>query len=115
MTPTPSERHLIDEDARRRFERAWLNRKPLAIDECLPMSSDPRWLATLKELVCVALELALTAPGGRLAPATASNANADGPATIESYVRKYPALGEPEILNELIGHEIDVRHRIGDP
>jgi eukaryotic-like serine/threonine-protein kinase len=91
----------IDESARRRFEAAWADGAPVPIEEFLPASDGPKYLATLEELICIELEFAWRAAG------------AGGP-LVEQYVQRFDALGDPEILLRLIEQESAVRHRFGD-
>ena len=56
MDLSDSER-TIDEDARRRFEAAWREGSPGPIDPFLPPDSDPRYPATLEELILIDLEI----------------------------------------------------------
>ena len=91
----------IDENARRRFESAWLAGQPLAIDECLPPSDGPGWLSTLEELVHIELEFGWKA--GRT----------KGP-LVEDYLKRFPRLGADEIVLRLTQQEFDVRHEFGD-
>ena len=94
---TPS----IDEDARRRFEAAWIEGRPLPLDEYLPASSDPRWLATLEELVAIELEF-----GWKARPAS-------GP-LLETYFERFPALRQTAIARRLIQQEFAVRQAVGE-
>jgi hypothetical protein len=55
---SPDTASLVDETARREFELHWRAGKPEAIDRFLPSESDPRYLATLEELVQIELEFA---------------------------------------------------------
>ncbi|MEE8107193.1 MAG: WD40 repeat domain-containing serine/threonine-protein kinase [Planctomycetota bacterium] len=47
----------IDEERRRGFERQWLQQGATPIEEFLPDASDPRFEATLLELVCIDMEM----------------------------------------------------------
>ena len=46
----------IDESARRQYEAAWRDGRPVSLDSFLPNPNDPRFLATLEELVCIEME-----------------------------------------------------------
>ncbi len=91
----------IDEDARRRFELAWLSEHPLAIEQCLPPANHSAWLGTLEELVHIELELGWKA--GRT----------KGP-LVEEYLARFPQLRSDELLLRLVQQEYDVRHEFGD-
>jgi serine/threonine protein kinase/tetratricopeptide (TPR) repeat protein len=95
---------MIDEGARRRFEAAWRGDAFPVLDEFLPASGDPAWLATLTELILIDIEMRWKRrderPGG-----------AD---RIEDYLRRFPKIESPRILRQLIQHEFNVRKRCGD-
>ena len=91
----------IDEDARRRFEAAWIQDAPLPLDQCLPAQSDPLWLPTLEELVAIELEF-----GWKARPA--------GGPLLETYFERYPALKQAAIARRLVQQEYDVRQEVGD-
>ena len=91
----------IDEDARRRFESAWIAHQPMAIQECLPAADSPAWLATLEELVLIELEFAW-----KLNRATAP--------IVEDYLSRFPQLRDPDVLLRLIEQEYSVRQAHGD-
>lgn len=48
----------VDEAARRRFENAWKDGRPLPIEDCLPAADHPHFSATLEELVIIDMEMA---------------------------------------------------------
>ena len=52
FTPLP----FLDEIARRKFESAWRAGHPEPIESLLPPPDDPKYLATLEELVHIELE-----------------------------------------------------------
>jgi len=95
-----SEFSSIDESARRRFEAAWADGQPGAIEDFLPAGGDPKYLATLEELVCIELEFAWRAGGA-------------GP-LVEEYLQRFERLDDPGILLRLIEQESAVRHRFAD-
>ncbi|MBM3994886.1 MAG: hypothetical protein FJ303_12140 [Planctomycetes bacterium] len=47
----------VNETARQHFEAAWRDGKTVRIEEHLPHADDPRYLATLEELVHIDLEM----------------------------------------------------------
>jgi len=105
----------IDESLRRQFEAAWLAGKPLAIEECLPRAEDPRFLATLEELVHIDLEFAWragTEAGAR--EAAEGEATVPLPPGVESYLARFPQLNQPGIVLRLLQQEALVRRRCGD-
>jgi len=89
----------IDETARKRFEAVWLDGRPEPIELFLPESSDPRYLATLEELVHIELELAW-------------KASEDGP-RVEQYVKRFPQLDDQHILVRLVEQEFLARFENG--
>ncbi|HLJ94870.1 MAG TPA: hypothetical protein VKU02_16960 [Gemmataceae bacterium] len=95
----------IDEDARRRFEAAWYQERPQAIEDFLPASDQPHYLATLEELVHIELEFGWKAwgPGSGVRPAS-----------VESYLARFPCLNQPVLMRRLLEQEYRVRHRFGD-
>jgi serine/threonine protein kinase/Tfp pilus assembly protein PilF len=95
----------IDESARKRFEAAWVRGEPLPLDAVLPPPDDPRFLATLEELVHIELEL-----GWKAVRDTA----ASPPPRLEEYVNRYPVLREPGVLARLLRQEFRVRVRYAD-
>ncbi len=97
---------LVDEDARRLFERSWVCQKPANLRQYLPSQQDRRYLATLEELVHVDLELAWQK--------WASHQHRDRPDLLETYVDAYPELAETAIRSRLARHEYQVRHAAGD-
>jgi serine/threonine protein kinase len=96
-----SESRVIDEEARRRFEAAWIDGKPLPITDCLPALDSPAFLGTLEELVCIEMEMiAARRPGEKL--------------RIEEYLRRFPPLDRPDVIRRLLAEEIEVRKRAGE-
>jgi serine/threonine protein kinase len=94
----------IDEGARRRFEAAWREGRPEPIERCLPPEADPRFLATLEELVQIEMEFtwkAGRAPGAR-------------PADVETYLERFPVLRQEAIRRRLLQQEYRVRQLYGD-
>lgn len=76
----------IDEAARRRFESAWKQGGPPAIEEFLPAADDPAYFATLLELVAIDLEMSWRAGTGR---------------SVDEYLTRFPVLRTPEYMREL--------------
>jgi serine/threonine protein kinase len=106
---------LIDESARRRFEQAWLNGSPQPIESYLGAQRDANYLPTLEELVLIELEFAWEAYAQRLASGGADDATLASAPMVEDYVRRFPQLGRPAILQRLIEQELRVRCSVGHP
>ena len=109
--PQPPTFGSIDEPLRRRFESGWIGARPEAIESVLPPREDPRYLATLEELVHIELEFAWRfragLPGGKPPPY-------ESPPAVEKYLERFPALRESAILERLIEQEFFVRQRYAD-
>lgn len=89
----------IDEASRRRFEAAWIADNPEPIEQFLPPESDPRYLATLEELILIELELAW-------------KKSSQGP-RVEQYVERFPQLDRQDILIRLVEQEFRARFENG--
>jgi serine/threonine protein kinase len=94
----------IDEAARRRFEQAWGDGQPAPLEQFLPPADDPRYPATLQELALVDLELAWKA----------WERTGVSPAPVEDYLRRFPVLNQPQIVQALLDQEYLMRHAYGD-
>jgi tetratricopeptide (TPR) repeat protein/predicted Ser/Thr protein kinase len=97
----------IDEGARKRFEAAWKVGQPEPLEGFVPPPDDPRYLATLEELVQIELEFAwkaARAPAGAAIP----------PPTVDDYLARFPQLDRPAIVLRLLHQEYWVRHQYGD-
>src|SRR5947209_8775995 len=103
MTLDPTIAPSIDENARRRFEADWQPGRPDRIGQFLPPGSDPRYLATLEELVQIDLEFAWKQRGQ-------STGNGPRPPLIEDYLKSYRCLNDPAPLGRLLRQEYIVRH-----
>src|SRR5688500_13351600 len=101
----------VDESARRRFEAALRSGASAAITEHLPAPADPRFLATLEELVHIELERRWKA---YLADSDAATAllPVEEP-RVEQYLERYPELQQPAILARLVKQEGRVRQLHG--
>ncbi len=93
----------IDEASRSRFEQAWANNKRPRLENHLPDESDPRYLATLEELVCIDLEF-------RLRDESPSSGDVAG--YLEGYLDRFPPLREPQVLHRLLLAECETRSRL---
>jgi len=116
MDAHPLPEAAIDEELRRRFERAWLAGAPERIEDCLPPRESPAWLATLEELVHIELEFAWKAWAQRRPDER--DATYDGsptaPQRVEHYLVRFPALKESQIAARLVEQECQVRAQAGD-
>jgi WD40 repeat protein/tRNA A-37 threonylcarbamoyl transferase component Bud32 len=95
----------IDEAARQRFEAAWRDGRAEPLERYLPPAEDPRYLATLEELVHIELEFAWRA--------AAAGPNGQPP-TVEAYLAQFPPLRQGAIVRRLLQQEYQMRHRYGD-
>ena len=116
MEPRAALSESIDEDLRRRFERAWIEGEPLAIEDCLPPRDGASWLPTLEELVHIEVEFAWKAwadhrRGGSQTAASVAPAR---PPRIEQYLARFPELHQPAIVARLIEQEFFVRAEAGE-
>ena len=91
----------IDEDARRRFEAAWAQGAAVPIEACLPPPDDPRWLATLEELVLIEMDRRWKLE------------RASGP-RVEDFLSRFPRLNQLEIIARLAREEYEIRQAHGD-
>jgi eukaryotic-like serine/threonine-protein kinase len=98
----------IDEDARRRFEAARRQGSVEPLSHFLPSTGQPHYLATLEELVQIDLEFAW-----KRWQSTESRRPEERP-FIEGYLRQFPQLNEPAILQRLVEQEHGLRQRYGD-
>jgi serine/threonine protein kinase/tetratricopeptide (TPR) repeat protein len=101
----------IDEEARRRFEADWRGGTPHPIETYLPGSEQPLFLATLVELVLIEMEFrwkAKAASGGEIKIPSPDQVHTQ-PLPIESYVARFPVLGQPAILRQLVQQELRMR------
>lgn len=95
----------LDEDARRRFEVARREDHAADLRDFLPSENDPRYLATLEELVHIDIELAWKSHVPERGTA---------PPLVEDYLARFPVLGSPDLLRRLLTSEFLARHRHGD-
>jgi serine/threonine protein kinase/tetratricopeptide (TPR) repeat protein len=98
----------IDETARRRFEAAWSGGSPASIEQFLPPRSDPRYLATLEELVQIDLEWVWKRGSSRTGTTVLER-------RVEDYLARFPDLADPSVVRRLVRQEWIVRHRGGSP
>src|ERR1051326_3348646 len=96
----------VDEDARRRFERAWHEGRPQSIEQFLPAADHPYYLPTLGELVLIELEFRWKngKPAGRQRRE----------AQVEAFLERFPDLDQPHIIDKLLRQEWKVREAAGD-
>jgi eukaryotic-like serine/threonine-protein kinase len=111
MDITPSVMAFVDEDARRRFELAWREGRPLPIADFLPSPDQTSYLGTLLELIHIELEFAWK---DWKRAADAGDTQVEQPARVETYLERFPCLGQPRIVRQLVQQEFQVRHRHGE-
>ncbi len=99
----------IDESIVGKFEVAWLEGKPLPIEDCLVDKDDPRYLGTLTELVLIELEFA----SGVDQSVDVSAETIAQPQLVEQYLERFPRLNTPEIVKRLVQQEFYVRQKYG--
>ncbi|MFH1920195.1 MAG: protein kinase [Planctomycetota bacterium] len=106
----------IDETVRRQFETAWVGGNPKPIEQLLPPENDPRYLATLEELVHIEIEFAWKSwMEVREGDETRPLSQTAGPLPrVEDYLERFPPLDRPEIVVRLIRQEHLVRRQNGD-
>jgi WD40 repeat protein/serine/threonine protein kinase len=92
----------IDESARRRFERGWLDGRPEPLEAVLPPPESPHYRATLEELVLIEMEFAWKA--WHAAPE-------HRPTSVASYLDRFPILNNLEVLSRLAAEESRLLHR----
>jgi len=116
MTDSGSYSDSIDETLRRRFESAWTQGRPGPIDEFLPAENDPKYLATLEELVHIELEFAWKRRGDAPAQDDGESLSATIASLprVETYLRRFPRLNRPEIVLRLLQQERFVRRQAGE-
>ena len=80
----------VDEHARRRFEACWLQGRPEPIERFLPADDQPGYLPTLEELVLIEWEFVWK-----------RRTNDESEPQLPEYLRRFPALNQPEIAARL--------------
>lgn len=109
----------VDEDLRRRFEAAWIQGQPKAVEDCLPARDDPAFLPTLEELVHIDLEFgwkrwSLHRSRRATTQEATPEATVNEPPRVESYLERFPQLNQDDILVRLLEQEYLVRNQHGD-
>jgi tetratricopeptide (TPR) repeat protein len=99
----------IVEAVRRRFEQAWARGDEPTIESVFPLAADPRFAATLEELVHVDIELRWHQWAGQAVLRQAGQS----PPAVESYLRRFPVLRRPPIVARLARTEFEARQRAG--
>lgn len=94
----------VDEVARRRFEADWLHGQALDLACYLPAPGSSEFLPTLIELVGIDLEMRWKrfAIGDSI------------PNPLEYYTSRFPELVTPDVMTELVRHEMLMRYRVGE-
>lgn len=100
---------MIDDGAVQRFEAAWNDGAPIAIDDCLPAEDQPGYADTLAELVLIDLEFRWKSCRSR-----SDERQAAARYVVEEYLKRFPCLRQTEHLANLLAQEYQVRHRFGD-
>ncbi len=93
----------VDEDLRRRFEKAWQSETAPVLEEFLP--PDTTQYATLVELVCIDIE--------RRWQRRARGSDLSDPPSIETYLERFPGLRQAEAAKQLIEQELRMRRGAG--
>jgi WD40 repeat protein len=101
----------LDQQALDRFEAAWHAGRPETLETYLPAGDDPQYLPTLVELVQMDLDFRWKAWNAAPAHATQTGSWPDG---VEAYLKRFPRLGQPEIVRRLVEQEFRVRQRHGN-
>jgi serine/threonine protein kinase/Flp pilus assembly protein TadD len=115
MSADPNQQSAIDESRRRKFEVARINGEAEALDTFLPHDTDPRYLPTMEELVLIDLEFGWRSFREDIAGETTVEKSADGSKPlVETYLKRFPALNQPEIVRRLLQQEYFVRKKFGD-
>lgn len=102
----------VDKDMLRAFEEAWRSSTPPRLEDYVSVENDgSRFLATLEELIRIELELAWQ----RWAAAKETGNVVQQPDPLASYLRRFSALNQPEIVKRLEASEREARSRNGGP
>ncbi len=97
---------LINESCREKFESAWISGNPIPINQCLPIDTDPGFLATLEELIHIELEFAWQKIAAEDDDGHAAESK---PASVESYIANFHQLQDDNIVLRLVEQEIRCR------
>ena len=92
----------IDEDARRRFEKAILHGVQVDLADFLPARDSAVYQATLEELILIDLEHRWKRSSGQ------------APVLVETYLDRFPIIQEPSCVRRLIEEELRLRVQHGD-
>src|SRR6516225_6786136 len=88
----------VDENARRQFEAAWRAGRARSIEDYLPPENDPRYLATLEELILIQMEFVWKSRHG--------GAN---PPLVEAWLERFLCLDQPAVTLRLVQQEFLLR------
>ncbi|MHC4176975.1 MAG: protein kinase domain-containing protein [Planctomycetota bacterium] len=116
MTGQDMHGETIDHALLKLFESAWVEGRPQPIEEFLPDEEDAGHLMILEELVLLELRLAWqawshAAQCSAMAPQDQTIAR---PANVETYLQRFPQLGQPELLLRLLQQEYTARRQCGE-
>ena len=100
----------IDETIRRQFESDCNTRWPNRIEDYLPAENDPRFLATLEELILIEMEFAWKRFRGLPIDERESNR----PSELADYVERFPKLADAKVLGRLVLEECAFRRSCGE-
>ena len=114
MTDPLPDTMLIDESARRMFERAWENRQPCSIEDVLPDPSAMHYRNTLEELVHIDIEYRWEQYSHCLDERRPWSGPSDmqagrQPLPVSSYCDRFPELRSAEIRQRLTEHDARCR------
>jgi serine/threonine protein kinase len=93
----------VDEAARRQFEASLAANEPRPLISYLPDANDPKYVATLEELVAIAIEYSWKQ--------WARGQESPFPLSLEGYLSQFSALKQADILARLVQHADDVRRQ----
>src|SRR5262249_47790406 len=96
----------IDENARRNFEKAWVEGRRELIERFLPPQEDPAFLDTLIELIHIELEFAWKAWGQS---ESRNSPSAIAPTSVDEFLARFPQIQQPEVVQGLREEEKRLR------
>lgn len=106
-----SEFDSVDEACRQSFEADWSQNRAGPIEDYLPEEGNEKYVGTAEELIHIDLEFRWKRFGEQDPDARDISAS---PPSIEDYVRRFPALFDPDVLSRLVQAEYELRSRYND-